>query len=233
VERFLFLCQNFDVVALFLIWIRSKGTSSLASLEIFHIWNSAYNLSHSNYLFALYWFYNVYRYFYSSFYCRLISFDRRLDKVIRRFFFLLFLFSIQNVSHRKSLSIFTPFKFSTRLPSWWTSYNETKHNLPDGANFATLGKTLEALGALVILLHTSRILTEFDDSDWILDSNNWNDNEKSFYNSYRRLQYSLATNTDFMYANRNYFYSKQGIFHSGLFYYLSECKNTITEEMWQ
>lgn len=134
--------------------------------------------------------------------------------------------TIQKVSHRERLCTFAPFTFNTKVASWWTAYNNTKHNLPDGANHATIENTINALAALLILLHTSRILIEFDDFDWILDSNNWRDNEKSFYNTYRRLQYSLVTNTDFMYANRNYFYSKQRIFHSDLFYYLWECKNT-------
>jgi hypothetical protein len=140
--------------------------------------------------------------------------------------------TIQKVSHRQSLITFGPFTFNTKVPPWWTAYNNTKHQLPDGAKFATIGNTLNALAALLILLHTSRILIEFDDIDWILDSNNWWDNEESFYNTYRRLQYSLVTTTDFMYANRNYFHSKQRIFHSELFYYLSGCKNAITEEMW-
>jgi hypothetical protein len=141
--------------------------------------------------------------------------------------------SIQKVSHRECLITLTPFTFTTKVPPWWTAYNQTKHNLPDGVKCATMGNTINALGALLILLQTSRILIELDDNNWIMDSNNWNDNEKSFYESYRRLQYSLATNVDFMDADRNYFYSKQRIFHSGLFYYLSECKNTITEEMRQ
>jgi len=42
-----------------------------------------------------------------------------------------------------------------------------------------------------------------------------------------QLQYWLATNTDFMDADRNYLYSRQWIFYSELFYYLSECKNTM------
>ena len=141
--------------------------------------------------------------------------------------------AIQKVSHRESLRVFAPFTFKTNVPSWCTAYNQTKHNLPDGANSATIGNTINALSALLILHHTSRILIDFNDPTWILDSNNWRDTEKSFHKTYRRLQYSPATNTDFMYANRNFFHSKQRIFHSELFYYLSVYEKTITEEMWQ
>jgi hypothetical protein len=139
--------------------------------------------------------------------------------------------SIRKVSHRKSRRIFTPFELgcNRHVPYWWRAYNKTKHELPEGAKCATIENTINALGALLILLHTSRILIEFDDSNLILDCNNWTDNEKSFYDSYSRLQYSHATDDNIDNANRNYFYSKQRKLYSTLFYYLSECKYSTLE----
>lgn len=89
--------------------------------------------------------------------------------------------SIQKVSHRESRCIFTPFELGCNryAPFWWRAYNKTKHELPEGAKCATIENTINALGALLILLHTSRILIESDDPNLILDCNNWTDNENS------------------------------------------------------
>src|SRR2546422_9704784 len=64
--------------------------------------------------------------------------------------------SAQKITLRDKFAPFNPFEEETR--GWWEAYNATKHDLPEGIYKATLGNTIQALGALFILNHIGNIL---------------------------------------------------------------------------
>ncbi len=80
--------------------------------------------------------------------------------------------------------------FTTNPPDWWKAYNYSKHNLPEGLYEVNLGRTLDALGGVFILLYIglaclgrttlgTNVINRTDFPDWILDATLWQDFEQS------------------------------------------------------
>lgn len=57
-------------------------------------------------------------------------------------------------------------------PSWWTSYNKIKHNIPEGIERATVRHTVHALGGLYLLLNFYQSIPCKNPKN-ILDAENW------------------------------------------------------------
>jgi hypothetical protein len=79
--------------------------------------------------------------------------------------------------------------FEDKRPGWWDAYNSTKHDLPDGFYKATLGNTIQALGALFILNHIGNILlmrtvpgatVALDPVERLMMRDSWQDFEQEF-----------------------------------------------------
>lgn len=79
--------------------------------------------------------------------------------------------------------------FTTNRPDWWKAYNDSKHNLPEGLYEVNLGRTLDALGGVFLLLYIglaclgrttpgTNVLNRTDFPDWILNASLWEDFEK-------------------------------------------------------
>lgn len=93
----------------------------------------------------------------------------------------------QKITLKEKIEPFNP--FAEDNPAWWTAYNATKHDLPDGVYEATLGNTIQALGALFILNHIGNILfmrmsslthVSKDPTDMVLKKESWQDFEEEF-----------------------------------------------------
>ncbi|MGI0012391.1 MAG: hypothetical protein ACREBU_02955 [Nitrososphaera sp.] len=108
------------------------------------------------------------------------------------------------------------------VPSWWTGYNATKHRLPEGMSRATYANTMNALAALVILLHISYSSILISDARKMLDSRNWTIYSGALKNDYKLLKFSEATTVHFATARREYLRSQEQIYKSKTFYYLAE-----------
>lgn len=78
--------------------------------------------------------------------------------------------SVQVVMTREILCPFGETKTDT--PSWWTSYNKIKHEIPEGLERATVRHTVNALGGLYLLLNFYQSIPHRNSKD-ILDAKNW------------------------------------------------------------
>jgi len=58
-------------------------------------------------------------------------------------------------------------------PEWWSSYNETKHELPEGVKKGALGNVLDAMAATFILNGIANFTRNSDILSLLLDKKNW------------------------------------------------------------
>lgn len=125
----------------------------------------------------------------------------------------------------------TPFARSGigKVPNWWAGYNKTKHRVADGgARYATLGNTMDALGALVILLHISRRLLAGSAylPSGIHDGSNWKDISKDYIDAFEAVKFEEyfrfpLTETE---KEQRYLISKEHDFRSKVFFYAMQLK---------
>ena len=80
--------------------------------------------------------------------------------------------SVQIVTTRCIIRPFTKTKNDT--PSWWTSYNKVKHEIPSGIEHATVKNTVHALGGLYLLLNIYESSLQKNPKG-ILDKHHWVD----------------------------------------------------------
>ena len=78
--------------------------------------------------------------------------------------------SVQTVMTREVIRPFGETENDT--PSWWTSYNKVKHDIPKGIERATVRHTIHALGGLYLLLNFYQSIPCNNPKD-ILDAENW------------------------------------------------------------
>jgi hypothetical protein len=107
--------------------------------------------------------------------------------------------SVQQVGLAETVQVIAPFSVQDGVPLWWTAYNKTKHELPEGASQANLGNVIEALGALVILLHVSAKVFHSHKIDDLLESKHW----FSHADSYKALMESERYNYQMTFAFRD------------------------------
>lgn len=106
---------------------------------------------------------------------------------------------------------------SDDVPEWWQRYNDTKHDLPEGAYAASIGNVIYALGALAILHDIGELTLRRNSSDNILDKNNWIDTSIDFRSDYENLKHTNSTSGVLHTAERGFYNHK-----SRIFYYLNE-----------
>ena len=78
--------------------------------------------------------------------------------------------SVQIVMTHEAIHPFAKTKNDT--PSWWTSYNKVKHDIPKGIERATARHTIHALGGLYLLLNLYKSIPCNNPKD-ILDAKSW------------------------------------------------------------
>jgi len=114
--------------------------------------------------------------------------------------------SLQTVSPKElPESKMTPFLINNteaNSPSWWKKYNDTKHNLPEGAYNGNLENVMYALGSLVILHNIAIQISKIPKPIQILDSHKWIIYSDDITNDLERLK--LKAKSD--YESRIFFY---------------------------
>ncbi len=79
----------------------------------------------------------------------------------------------QSVQVVMTRDVLRPFgKTENDIPSWWTSYNKVKHDIPEGMERATVRHTVQALGGLYLLLNFYQSIPRIEPKD-MLDAENW------------------------------------------------------------
>jgi hypothetical protein len=126
--------------------------------------------------------------------------------------------SMQMVALREKVETnFAPFLALDDIPEWWQRYNDTKHDLPEGAYAANLGNVIYALGALAVIHDIGELALRGHTASKILDINNWRDRSSEFQSDYDRLKNTNMSSGVLHTANRGFFSHK-----SRIFYYLNE-----------
>jgi hypothetical protein len=122
--------------------------------------------------------------------------------------------SVQKLAPKEmATTIISPFLLEQQnTPKWWQAYNDTKHDLPEGAYNGTIGNVMNALGALTILHDISQwILTARNPiRDSILQGSNWKDKSTDFINDYQSLKEPNSFGE--IMAERPFFKNKSRIF---------------------
>lgn len=86
----------------------------------------------------------------------------------------------QKVLLIKTKSVINPFCPKDQSTEWWQSYNDTKHQLPQGLKQGNLGNTISALAGLYILHSMKKYFDWGIPFEKLLNSNNWeNKDEKT------------------------------------------------------
>lgn len=131
--------------------------------------------------------------------------------------------SVQRVALKENLEILTPFTYQKgHSPAWWQAYNATKHHLPIGASCATVGHTLNALGALYVLIHLTKFWIKTRHPNPMLNGSNWIDNSDEIVCYIRENKFREWTRTTVEDAASDYLQSKTKNFNSLLFYYCNK-----------
>lgn len=101
--------------------------------------------------------------------------------------------AVQSVAPREKIEMtIRPFKFKQNVPIWWQQYNNTKHQLPEGAYVGTIRNVMNALAAVTILHHIAEHMINLRDASRILASKNWRDNSKEVREDYQRLKHTIV-----------------------------------------
>ena len=92
---------------------------------------------------------------------------------------------------------------------WWTAYNDTKHQLPDGIRQGTLRNVLHAMTASYVLNNIVYLTATYaKDADHILDAMNWKNKgwiDYSFQNiMIMKSSGSYFPKSEFFYLNSSY-----------------------------
>lgn len=72
--------------------------------------------------------------------------------------------------HRKQM--IHPFN-KTEEHLWWTAYNDTKHQLPEGIRQGTLGNVIDAIAATYVLNNIANLTRYVEYADDLFDSKKW------------------------------------------------------------
>ena len=112
--------------------------------------------------------------------------------------------------------VYSPFKLDAgkETPNWWTGYNDTKHDLPQGYKQGNLGNTVVALSG-VYALHCMSVYVKTIGKD-ILDNSNWNEAEAVAVNTLNPFRDPFAVDEDYRPRSRifycmSYFRSLHGL----------------------
>jgi hypothetical protein len=96
--------------------------------------------------------------------------------------------SLQKVSPTDKFNlVLQPFQLEENTPKW--CYNDTKHDLPQGAYNGKLGNVLNSLAALAILHDLADLFMRNAKPDKLFDGTNWRDITTEFMTEYKRLEY--------------------------------------------
>jgi hypothetical protein len=75
---------------------------------------------------------------------------------------------------RKIKKRMMPFKANSNgVPDWWQNYNDTKHDLPEGAFHGNIGNMMNSLGALATLHDISHLASQIGRPGNPLEGENW------------------------------------------------------------
>lgn len=129
--------------------------------------------------------------------------------------------SFQKVALVSYPLVLSPFDLSSKVPPWWTAYNKTKHELQEGVNRSTIENVILALGGLLSLLYISRSILVSNESEQVLDSNNWHDFSDDFKADYERLKYSSMISYSLDQGRREFLESQQRKYKSSILHPLS------------
>ncbi|NOS61777.1 MAG: hypothetical protein HOO66_01865 [Nitrosarchaeum sp.] len=81
---------------------------------------------------------------------------------------------LKKIDFRDISKSYSPLELqSERAPFWWTGYNETKHDLPDGFKQGNLKNTLYALCAVYSIHCMAYYAQHIEKPDIFLDKKNW------------------------------------------------------------
>lgn len=119
----------------------------------------------------------------------------------------------QQIALLKESGANTPFQFTSEYaPNWWSGYNDTKHNLPDGLQQGNLGNVTLALSGL-FALHCIAYNAQVSPSDNVLKKDNWMEENVLFFDSNMRVShrsFDERPKSDVFYCLSKY--SENGIF---------------------
>ena len=100
----------------------------------------------------------------------------------------------------------TPFNKKAKH-EWWTGYNETKHQLPEGIKQGTIGNVLNSLAAAYVLNNIAKISTWKHEENTILDGKNWHNVFKTYGTQNFRIL--LETNTQSPISSKFFYLTTQ------------------------
>jgi len=98
----------------------------------------------------------------------------------------------QEILQLRNYELLKPFN---KIPhhDWWTGYNDTKHELPEGIRQGTLGNVLHALGAAFVLNNIANISTWNHEPNQVCDGVNWHNVVDAY--TKKNLKVLLGMNT--------------------------------------